>query len=121
MPSIFEPHGSIEQRKFRLKQMADLCPKATRGIDLAKLPPEVFTTIEKNALQEARSNAATSGRLFLSKDRDEGGRNISTYEGDPRVWMAPFTAPSMICRINKAVDQRDVTVTIKPGQRVVVV
>ena len=121
MPSIFEPHGSIEQRKYRLKQLADLCPKATRGIDLAKLPAPVFETIEANALKEARANAATSGRLFLSKDRDESGRNISTFEGDPRAWMSQFTAPSMICRLNTQVDQRDVTVTIKPGQRVVVV
>ena len=119
--SFFEPKGSLAQRQYRLKQMSSLCPKATRGITLEKLPADVFSVVEKNALAEARANAATSGQLFPTRERDDAGRMVTTWEGDPRVWMSPFMAVSAISRLNMQVDTHEETIRIKNGQRVVVV
>ena len=121
MSDFFEPKGSLAQRQYKLRQLAELCPQSTRGISLEKLPGDVFATIERNALAEARVNAATSGRLFPTRERDDAGRVITTYAGDPMAWMKHFMAPSAISRLNMQVDTHEETFRIKNGQRIVIV
>lgn len=116
----FDPVGSIEQRKYRLNQLRSLSP-TTRNIDLQKLDRAAFEAIEKVALQEARSNARNSGRLFPTQYRDDAGRKVTEYEGDIMAAFAPFQGTGMTIKINKDVGTREETVKVKSGQKVQVV
>jgi hypothetical protein len=120
MTSIFSGNGSIEERKFRLKQLRDLSPTA-KQINFATLEPAAFSHIEKIALAEARAGAYNSGRLFESVERDDGGRKIRSYEGDPNAWMQHFKAPGMTVRINKDAGMHEETIKVRDGQRAVAV
>lgn len=120
MSSIFSGKGSIEQRKYRLMQLRPLSPTA-KAIDFSKMSPNEFGLIESVALREARANAHNSGRLFASSSRDDVGRKITTYEGDPIAWMHPFMAPGYVVTINKDAGTHEETVKVRDGQRVQVV
>jgi len=118
--SFFSSKGSIEQRKYRLGQLRALSPTA-KSIDFMKLPPQAFAVVEERALREARDNAMNSGRLFVSTERDDTGRKITTFEGDPKVCWEPFMAPGVEVRINKNAGTHEETMRVRDGQRVVVV
>ena len=120
MRSLFSGKGSIAERKFQLKQIQDLSPCAKR-IDFMSLEPSVFAAIEKTALSEARANAGNSGRLFESSIRDDTGRKITTYEGDPMVWMRHHMSPGIVTTINKDAGMHEENVKVRDGQRVQVV
>ena len=111
------PHG---RRLRRLQEVKDLSPTASK-LELEKLDPQSLAVIEPAVLDEVRAGAVNSGRLFEHSYRDRGGRLISTYEGDPKAWMAPFMARPIPVRINPKPDQREETVKLGPGQRVMVV
>lgn len=120
MNSIFSGKGSIEERKYRLKQLSDLSPTATR-INFANLEPSAFSHIEKIALAEARERAHNSGRLFATVTRDDVGRKITEYEGDPSAWMQNFQTPGVGVRINKDAGKHKETITVRDGERAVAV
>lgn len=117
---FFDPEGSIEQRKFRLKQLKDLTPSA-RNMDFAAMEPAVFVQIEKVALKEARNNARNSGRLFKTTYRDDAGRKVSEFEGDIAAAFGPFMDPGYKAKLNLEPDVRVESVKLKPGQRLQIV
>jgi hypothetical protein len=117
--SMFSGKGSIQERKYRLKQMADLIP-AAKGYNFDIMQPAVFAQIEANLLKQAREASKTCGRLFESSIRDDGGRKITSYEGDINAFLKPFKAPGMVCTINKNAGTHEETVRVRDGQRVTV-
>ena len=100
MSSMFSGEGSIEQRKYRLTQLRSLSPIA-KSIDFSRMSPNEFSAIEAPALAEARANAHNSGRLFASSSRDDGGRKITTFEGDINAWLKDFKSPGLETTINR--------------------
>ena len=120
MSSIFSGEGSLEQRKYRLTQLRPLSPIARR-IDFSKMSADAFSAIEAPALAEARSNAHNSGRLFSSSYRDDGGRKITSFEGDMHAWMKPFMSGGIETTINKDAGTHEETIKVRDGQRAVAV
>lgn len=115
-----DPTASIDQRKFRLKQLKHMSPTAKR-IDVTSLSPEVFKQIEAQALSEARAASHNSGSLFKTTYRDDGGRKITEFEGDIAAAFGPFMAPGYTAKLNKEPDVHLETVKLRPGQRVQIV
>ena len=115
----FEPTGSIEQRKYRLKQLAAMSPTASKT-NFMNLDPASFGLIEKVALREAKNNSLNSGRLFASQYRDDGGRKITQFEGDISAAFAPFMAPSLVVKINRNAGTHEETVRVRDGQRLAI-
>ena len=110
---------SLEKRKLRLKELAPFS-RTGKGMDFTKLDRGTFDIIEQRVLAEAGVAAQTSGKLFASYERDDTGRKITTYEGDQRVWLAPFMSPGATFRINKEPGVRHETVKLLPGQKIVI-
>lgn len=119
MKSYFDPDPEMPygQRLHRLKDIRELSPMAQR-MPLDRLDPSALKAVEPALLQEARTNAANSGRLFCTAERDRAGRLIENYEGDPRAWMKPFMRPGHRVSINKDAGTREEVVRLKSGQRV---
>ena len=119
MKSYFDPNpeASHWQRVAKLKEIRELSPMAQR-MPLDRMEPAAVKAVESTLLQEARANAANSGRLFATAERDRAGRLIENFEGDPRAWMKPYMRPGHSVRFNKDAGTREEVVRLKAGQRV---
>lgn len=120
MHPLFSGKGSLAERRYRLKQIQDLSPTAKR-INVMALDPSSFSVIEEVALREARDNAHKSGRLFQSRERNDAGCMVTTYEGDINTWLKDHKRPGLVVTINKDPGMREETVRLRPGQRVQIV
>lgn len=56
---------------------------------------------EALAVVDFLPDAATKGKLREHRTTAKDGSTMSTFEGDPRAWMEPFTAPSIKGTINR--------------------
>lgn len=59
---------------------------------------QIYLDAEKNAENVARN---TKGRLIKRTYKDEVGREITKFEGDPKEWLGFFTKPSISVNIVK--------------------
>lgn len=78
---------------------------ALKGARLDSLDAATFSLLEDQIYADAQSAAMhpaapVAGRLIPQIRRDDSGRQITTYTGDIGAWMAPFTAPGVIAKIN---------------------
>lgn len=76
--------------------------KTTR---LDSLDSSVLDEVERNILEDANKlarqpSSALPGRLIAIRKADSTGRIITTYSGDPGVWMEPFRSKGFTCKIN---------------------
>ena len=119
MKSYFDvdPNASHWQRVAKLREIRELSPMAQR-MQLDRMEPAAVKAVEPALLHEARANAANSGRLFKTEERDRAGRLIENFEGDPRAWMKPYMRPGHSVRFNKDAGTREEVVRLKEGQHI---
>jgi hypothetical protein len=89
-------HNSADYKEVPLEQ-------------LRALPPAMFDVAEKRIYADSLAASArptvAPGYLRAVKRADEAGRVITTYFGEPRVWMAPFSGP--VQRVSRIFTPRD--------------
>lgn len=117
----FTKEKNLRKQMQKLWDIRPLSPTLQKT-KFMSLSPRALSVIEDVALKEAKQNAATSGRLFMHKSkRDDSGRRITTYEGDPSAWMNHFKSTGYVAHINKDAGMREETVKLREGQRIQVV
>lgn len=124
MKSFFEPRPEMSHnaRLQKLQQVKSLSPLAQR-MDLARQDPETLRVLEHSILKEAREGAIREGKMFATRERDDGGRMITQYDGSPKAWMRPFMAKNLSIRFNSpgSIGTREETVRLRAGERVQIV
>lgn len=100
-------HGEspIEYRK-RLAEKFKSHSSAFKGVDLAGIHGDAFEAIEARIYADASSAALSpealpAGRLIAIKSRDQSGREITRYQGDPDGWMNAFKATGAVVKFNR--------------------
>ena len=123
--NLFDGRGTeVERRGALHTAQAFLAPESQQLAQVAlKSDAAVFSTLEPGLLGEARTRAQDSGRLVPFKYRDDTGRKVTAFEGDPMAWMKHFMSPGGTARIDRdaARGVQEQTVKLLPGQRVKIV
>ena len=67
------------------------------------MPPEIYRAVEPQLTSEIRERLATSGKLYEFRHRDDSGRLVATFEGDPMApeFMGAFDSPPVRIAFNK--------------------
>lgn len=120
--SLFDGQGTEAERRAALHAAQEFLEPQSRQLaqQALKGEPTLFEAAESALLAEARERAYDSGRLVPFHRRDDTGRKVTQYEGDPAAWMAPFMLPSAVARIDTNVGTHEETVRLKEGQRIVI-
>ena len=102
---------SIRNYRIRLLQpyKANSLEYAGVGDDILKaLPPEVFgiaeTKIYADSIAAARNPNVPAGELWPVYETDATGRRMTTWRGQPRVWLEQFS-----CRPRRVIGIRNHT------------
>ncbi len=122
IPNPFTPNpdAPLSVRKANLARLRELSPTAQQ-VDFTKADGPVFDLLEEKALSEAKASAHDSGQLFEYRERDDGGRMITKFEGDIDSWMRNFKAPVATVRIDKFPGRKTKLVSYDPGEEIQVV
>ncbi|MGU7839400.1 NUDIX domain-containing protein [Burkholderia sp. AW33-5] len=77
-----------------------------KGVKLDALDGAAFKLVEDRIYADAQTAAmnpaaAPAGRLIPIVSRDEAGRQITRFTGDIASWMQHFTAPGVVCKLNR--------------------
>lgn len=100
-----DPDMTLAQRRDRLRELGRV-GLSRLGIEAANFDADTFAGLEKIELKRAAEAARTSGMLFRKLTRDETGREVITYEGDPNVWMQDFKARGVHIKFNTHASQK---------------
>ncbi len=90
---------------------------------------DLATATAAHAAIQRRDNTQTveaefSGRLvehIAQPSRENAGRYITTFTGDPKVWMKDFNRPGERVKFNRHPGQRVENVKLMPDERVQIV
>lgn len=120
--NLFDGRGTETERRAAVRAAAGFLPPEGQSLARQALSGDAatFGALETAVLQQARAAAHHSGRLVPFQHRDDAGRKVTTYEGDPSAWMAPYMLAGKTARVDldKARGMRTETVKVGPGQRV---
>ncbi|MBR8168995.1 NUDIX domain-containing protein [Burkholderia cenocepacia] len=100
-------HGEspIDYRRRLASKLASHSPDM-KGVKLDALDGAAFKLVEDRIYADAQTAAmnpaaAPAGRLIPIVSRDEAGRQITRFTGDIASWMQHFTAPGVVCKLNR--------------------
>ncbi|MEB2544289.1 NUDIX hydrolase [Burkholderia cenocepacia] len=100
-------HGEspIDYRRRLASKLASHSPDM-KGVKLDALDGAAFKLVEDRIYADAQTaamnpTAAPAGRLIPIVSRDEAGRQITRFTGDIASWMQHFTAPGVVCKLNR--------------------
>ncbi len=100
-------HGEspIDYRRRLASKLASHSPDM-KGVKLDALDGAAFKLVEDRIYADAQTAAmnpaaAPTGRLIPIVSRDEAGRQITRFTGDIASWMQHFTAPGVVCKLNR--------------------
>ncbi len=105
-PEPFSGEKSLDYRKRALIALQKYSPDNKDVNIRAVSDAAVLTVLEKAIYDDARKAIDdemnnTQGHLNKRVRMDEAGRNITEYQGDPRVWLSAFqTQPRVMSKIN---------------------
>lgn len=101
-----DPGMTLQQRRQRLYDLG-AAGMTERGLGLRakQFDESTLDALEPTILDQARAKSRTSGQLFRRVTQDRTGREVITFDGDPRVWMNDFRAPGVRIRINNRAGQ----------------
>ncbi|VWD20702.1 NUDIX hydrolase [Burkholderia contaminans] len=94
--------------EYRRRLASKLAPHSSemKGVKLDALDGAAFKLVEDRIYADAQTAAlnpasAPAGRLIPIISRDEAGRQITRFSGDIAAWMQHFTAPGVVCKLNR--------------------
>lgn len=120
--SLFDGAGNETERRAAVRAAAAFLPEQHQSLARQALSGDAatFGALETAVLQRAQAAAHNSGRLVAFQHRDDAGRKVTTYEGDPWAWMEPYALAGKRARVDldKARGMRTETVKVGPGQRI---
>lgn len=97
----------------RLQQHSPRC----RAIRLDNIDGPVFDEVERVIYEEASARAgaenAAAGRLIPIQNRDDAGRKVTRFEGDPMAWLGAFIQPRQTVKIRRPTFHNNVSSTLK--------
>ncbi|MEI1397552.1 NUDIX domain-containing protein [Klebsiella pneumoniae] len=93
---------------YRRRLASKLAPHSAemKGVKLDAIDGAAFNLVEDRIYADAQVAArnpasAPAGRLIPIVSRDEAGRQITRFTGDIASWMQHFTAPGVVCKLNR--------------------
>ena len=95
--------SSHQYRTRAAMALANFSPEL-KGSRFDSVDPQALGALEEKIYKDCQSaigsGRSTPGKLSEVQERDQSGRLIRKYFGDPMVWMAPFMSQGQSGRIN---------------------
>ncbi len=103
-PTPAMSHESVRDYEGRLARPLQQYSKEFGAVDLRKLDDPTFkgviSRIYADAVTESRNPDLYTEGLREIQTRDQTGRLITSFKGQPRAWLSEFTAPPMRASID---------------------